>query len=63
MKNFYDVRFTTLVRRHYHQSILASSKQEAIDLARSGDAKNYEEELVDSFDFRASVIEDDEARE
>ena len=58
MKGFYDVKFTEVIHRHYHLSILASSAEEAIDLAKSGAGKNFEEESIDSFDYSAEKIED-----
>ena len=59
MKSFYDVRFTEVIHRHYHLSVLATSEQEAIDLARSGDSKSFDEERIDSFDYRAEKIDYD----
>ena len=60
MKKFFDVRFTEVVHRRYRLSILAHTEQEAIDLARSGGQRFYEEESVDSYGYSAEEIDDGE---
>ena len=63
MRNFYDVHFTEVIHRHYRLSILADSEEEAIELAKSDDGQNFEDKVMDSYDYRAEKIDDHEARD
>ena len=59
MKNFYDVRFTEVIHRRHRLTLSANSAEEAIAMATPDD-NNYDEESMDSFDYSAELIDDED---